>query len=321
MARGRLISKSLGSSRKFHAALQAGGKLGEFCQVLFPLIVANTDDFGRMSGDAFTIKNVVLPTSRRPEADFENALVVLDSVGLIDRYVAEGDIYLQIIDFEEHQPNLHKRTESRIPESPGISGKVRPNSTEFKRTESKRTEQKDSAHEREADRLFAQFWDAYPKKRAKEVAQRAWEKRRPNSELLTVILRALERQRLSPDWQKDSGRYIPLPATWLNQARWTDEVEVVESRERGAALLTNYGVWFEKYRQAKLTTDNTQIEAACQLCETWDDARLEKLAALVLTTDDPFIAGTDRAFRIFAMKASWADDRLRQWEKAKGVAV
>jgi hypothetical protein len=48
---------------------------------------------------------------------------------------------------------------------------------------------------------------------------------------------------------------------------------------------------------------------------------LEKLAKIVLTTDDPFIAGTDRSFKIFALKASWADDRLRQWEKTNGVAV
>lgn len=224
MARGRLISKSLGSSRRFHAVLQAGGKLGEFCQVLFPLIVANTDDFGRMAGDAFTIKNVVLPSSRRPEADFDRALDALQTVGLIDRYTVDDTIYLQVINFDQHQPNLHKRTESRFPESPGISGKVRPNLTELNLTESKRTEPCADAHS--ADCLFAEFWASYPKKKAKEAAQRAWTKRRPNSELLAVILRALTHQKASPDWQKDSGRYIPLPATWLNNARWTDELEV-----------------------------------------------------------------------------------------------
>src|SRR3990167_7113145 len=108
MARGRLISKSLGSSRKFHALLGAGGKLGEFCQVLYPLLVANTDDFGRMPGDAFTVKHVVLPSSRRSEAEFETALDVLADVLLIDRYVVEDAIYLQVIKFDAHQVNLHK---------------------------------------------------------------------------------------------------------------------------------------------------------------------------------------------------------------------
>lgn len=226
MARGRLISKSLGSSRKFHALLGAGGKLGEFCQVLFPLIVANTDDFGRMAADAFTVKNVVLPSSRRPERDFEQALDVLASVDLIDRYVVDGRIYLQVNGFEEHQVNLHKRTASKIPESPGNSANYRPNLTEFKRTESKgiqenptepRTERRASAS------LFDAFWDAYPKKKAKDDARRAWEKRRPTECLLALMLKAIDEQKQSADWTKNGGQYIPYPATWLNAGRWTDE--------------------------------------------------------------------------------------------------
>lgn len=225
MARGRLISKSLGSSRKFHSLLRVGGKHGEFCQVLFPLLIVNADDFGRLAGDAFTVKNVVLPSSNRPERDFELALGVIAEVGLIDRYQVEGDIYIQINKFDEHQPNLHKRTGSRFPESPGISAKVRLNLTESNVTESKGT------HIREVvPDLFDQFWRAYPKKKAKDAAQKAWEKRRPNPELLAVILRALERQKSSPDWQKESGRYIPFPATWLNRGQWADE-DVDTTRE------------------------------------------------------------------------------------------
>jgi len=226
MARGRLISKSLGSSRRFHAALQVGGKIGEFCQVLFPLIVANTDDFGRLPGDAFTIKSVVLPSSRRPESDFEKALDVLADVDLLQRYQVNDRIYLQVNEFDTHQPNLQKRTKSRFPEYPGISGKYRTNLIERNLTEFKRTESNPEPCLPARESLFAQFWDAYPKKKAKEDAQRAWTKRNPNFELLAVMLLALERQKHSPDWQKESGRYIPLPASWLNHARWTDELEI-----------------------------------------------------------------------------------------------
>jgi len=228
MARGRLISKSLGSSRKFHALLGAGGKLGEFCQVLYPLIVANTDDFGRMPGDAFTVKNVVLPSSARMERDFDKALDVMADVGLIDRYGVEDTIVLQVNSFDEHQPNLHKRTSSKFPESPGISGRYRTNIRESNLTESKLIQENPEprTHVRTADTLFAEFWAAYPKKKSKEDAIRAWDKRRPDAALLAVMLRALERQKQSPDWQKESGRYIPFPATWLNQARWTDEADV-----------------------------------------------------------------------------------------------
>jgi hypothetical protein len=47
---------------------------------------------------------------------------------------------VQVVQFENHQVNLHKRTQSRLPEYPGISGNFRSNLTEFKRTEFKGTE-------------------------------------------------------------------------------------------------------------------------------------------------------------------------------------
>jgi len=70
--------------------------------------------------------------------------------------------------------------------------------------------------------LFEDFWAAYPKKKAKDDARRAWDKRRPDGALLLTILAALQSQVQSPDWQKDDGRYIPFPATWLNRGQWTD---------------------------------------------------------------------------------------------------
>lgn len=227
MARGRLISKSLGSSRKFHAALMAGGKLGEFCQVLFMLIVANTDDYGRMPGDAFTVKNVALPSSRRSEADFDLALDALDRVGLVERYRVDGAIYLQVNNFDSHQPNLHKRPKARFPESPGLSGIFRENSgkpalTQNSETQNPEVNPEPSPLALRAPDSFEQFWDAYPKKKAKTAARQAWEKHRPDGDLVLTILAAIASQRHSHDWQKENGRYIPFPATWLNRGQWTD---------------------------------------------------------------------------------------------------
>ena len=65
MAQRRMISRNLGSSRKFHAVNARCGQLGDFAQALFPLIVVNADDFGRLEGDAFTVKHKVFPVSPR----------------------------------------------------------------------------------------------------------------------------------------------------------------------------------------------------------------------------------------------------------------
>jgi hypothetical protein len=96
----------------------------------------------------------------------------------------------------------------------------------------------------------------------------------------------------------------------------------VESR--AARLLDQYGVWYANHRHGaklRLLHNNIEFQEACSLCALWDDDRLQKLATIVLTSDDDFIAKTDRSFKIFALKASWADDRLRQWEQEHGVTA
>lgn len=70
---------------------------------------------------------------------------------------------------------------------------------------------------------FEKFWSAYPKKKAKGDAEKAFTKLKPDDELLETILKALEWQRTSKDWTKDNGQYIPNPATYLNGRRWEDE--------------------------------------------------------------------------------------------------
>ena len=70
------------------------------------------------------------------------------------------------------------------------------------------------------ERDFGRFWAAYPKKVGKQAARKAF--LRADAPLDT-LLSALERQRGEPQWQRENGRYIPHPVTWLNQARWEDE--------------------------------------------------------------------------------------------------
>lgn len=92
---------------------------------------------------------------------------------------------------------------------------------------------------------------------------------------------------------------------------------------RAGRLVENYGEWYREHRKGArhFARPNLDWHDAHGLCKTWDDDRLKKLATIILTTDDPFISGTDRGFKIFVMKATWADDRLRQWETENGVAV
>lgn len=66
---------------------------------------------------------------------------------------------------------------------------------------------------------FAEFWDAYPRKVGKGAAERAWLKQRP---VLESVISALSWQIRQPQWLTEGGKFIPHPATYLNQRRWED---------------------------------------------------------------------------------------------------
>ncbi|MDR1002074.1 MAG: YdaU family protein [Oscillospiraceae bacterium] len=72
--------------------------------------------------------------------------------------------------------------------------------------------------------LFEQFWKAYPKKKSKGDAEKAWKAIKPNSELLTKMLTSIERAKTCSEWQKDGGQFIPYPASWLRAKGWEDEL-------------------------------------------------------------------------------------------------
>ena len=77
------------------------------------------------------------------------------------------------------------------------------------------------------EKQFDKFWQAYPKKVSKKQAQKSWKKINPSLELFEKILKALEMVKQTEQWEKDNGKFIPYPATWLNQERWTDEIKMM----------------------------------------------------------------------------------------------
>lgn len=72
---------------------------------------------------------------------------------------------------------------------------------------------------------FAVFWKAYPRRRGKADALKAWKALKPDAALLDQILSAVAFARTSPDWRREGGQFIPYPATWLRRRGWEDELE------------------------------------------------------------------------------------------------
>lgn len=101
-------------------------------------------------------------------------------------------------------------------------------SQEKKREEKKRKEKKNTppispSNEGGALSRFDAFWEAYPKKKSKGDAEKAWRSLNPDNLLVDRILASVERQKKSAQWKEAEGKYIPYPATWLRAKGWEDE--------------------------------------------------------------------------------------------------
>lgn len=115
MARGRMISSSLGGSRKF-SRLQTNEARLVYC-----LILPHADAYGRIEADADFVKGTML--SRVPiDADtLEAALEDLHRVELIHLYEVDGFRYAEIVGFDEHnRTDPSREGQTSIPNPDGI---------------------------------------------------------------------------------------------------------------------------------------------------------------------------------------------------------
>lgn len=87
---------------------------------------------------------------------------------------------------------------------------------------------KDSIESAQIDADFQQFWSAYPRKKNKDDARKAYKKRHNDMPPISDLIIIIENNKQTTAWTDDGGQYIPYPATWINRGGWQDEIE--ESR-------------------------------------------------------------------------------------------
>lgn len=73
--------------------------------------------------------------------------------------------------------------------------------------------------------LFEEFYHEYPSKKAKKVAEASWLRVNPSTGLARTIIEDVKKRRVEDkQWL---GGFIPMPATYLNQERWNDDITPV----------------------------------------------------------------------------------------------
>lgn len=75
----------------------------------------------------------------------------------------------------------------------------------------------------EQQKRFECFYAAYPRKRSRIAAEKAFAKLNPDDALLAELLAGIERAKTTEQWRDPTK--IPHPASWLNAGAWEDDIE------------------------------------------------------------------------------------------------
>ena len=71
----------------------------------------------------------------------------------------------------------------------------------------------------ELEPLFEEFWKVYPRRQGRGAAVKAFAKALESADAITILTGA---HQYGSDANLPEKQFIPMPATWLNQERWSD---------------------------------------------------------------------------------------------------
>lgn len=243
----RMIKDSIHTSETVNA-------MTDFQFRLWISLITYVDDYGRGDARAAVIRGSCFPLRERLTIkDIEAGLAGLAGIGCVVLYEVDGRPYLCFPSWEKHQSIRNKR--SKFPAPPDDLQAIAINCNQLHanvpviqynpiQTETE-TEYEPRKCAQDAT-AFERFWDAYPKKQGKKAAESAFAKAIKKI-TLDCMLAALEKHKVSDQWTRDVGKYIPYAATWLNGERWNDELQPAAStRDRKFAGFMHDGDSFSE---------------------------------------------------------------------------
>jgi hypothetical protein len=195
---------------------------GKYPMLVYAEILTLCDKSGRFEWKPRQIKLDILPFIN---FDMEETLNLLLETKFIMKYEVDGKYYGLIPTFTSHQRITGKEALSpnRYP-APPVKQKGNGRETTGKQPRSQERErEKEKEKEKEKESAFHAFWQHYPKKKARPKAEKAFLKINPDEQLLQIIIFSIDKSKTTEEWLKEKGKYIPSPATWLNDKRWLDE--------------------------------------------------------------------------------------------------
>lgn len=269
--------------RLFHLALghsEKVNRLTDFERGVWFVYKLASDDFGVMRFSATPLQDAALWLEKKPAKAVLRALETLCEVGLIARFTHQGQTYVYQADWQTWQ----KITYPRPTKQPAPNAAALDINTAWL-----------FAHHPEGGRLPS--WQD-PSLVTEKSGKRTGKNREDFSNSPSLV----------------RGTYTNTTTTTSTKTNTDDEI----GERAGRFVNEVYPELYAKYRKGAryVSKPALDFQEALQLCRTWDDERLVKIATVFLTTDHEFAEKGSRTMAQFRSLASWCDSRLAE----RGIA-
>jgi hypothetical protein len=137
-------------------------------------------------------------------------------------YVKNGQEFLSCLESDNFLTKNTPFPDEPLPENPEpvnqdhIYNRLL-NIKDIKNIKDKRYCSSDDEHEK-----FERFWNLYPRKQNKKGTLKVWVKNNLDEKIDEIESHLMKR--LENEWRTQDIKYIPLPTTFLNGERWTDDL-------------------------------------------------------------------------------------------------
>lgn len=196
-------------------------ELSAFARLLYVATWCEADREGRLIWKPKTFKMRYFPAD---DVDIDALCAEILTRKMVILY---GDGLAYIPSFSRHQHVNPREAKSELPDPTAKKSRVSDASARVSDVQVGREGKEGKEHASMTSDPFEDFWEVYPKKKAKGDAEKAWTSIKPNELLAEQILQAVQRAKTSEQWRKDLGQFIPYPATWLRDKGWLDEITPV----------------------------------------------------------------------------------------------
>lgn len=206
-------------------------------EVFYRRLMSVVDDFGRFDGRPSVLRSACYPlrVDRIREADISRWIAICEKAGLIVLYQVDGKPYVELLNLDDRR----RAKTSKYPSPPsgsncqhvsaddnicahvsahaGTCQHVPPESNADAHSESEPPTPKGASSE--------EFWRALPQvardRSSRKLVEAQWKRSKCGKEPDAVIA-GLERWKVSAQWAKENGQYIPAAHRWLKAEKWRD---------------------------------------------------------------------------------------------------